>query len=223
MKGLRMRVHTLAWPDVDTRMVNAHESVVRHFGLTASYYRVHMPHGEWMDKVCKDEFETGAEVVCFLEIDCVPTCETIMARAYRWTKENRGILGIAQSANHLDPHHIYAGPAFYMVHREAWQKVGVTFSEQPDCDVAQFFTKVAEGLDLPIRAIYPTHYLYPADEGRWALGNYGYFGRGTHYSGGVFHMFQGRSNNAINTFVDVCGKIVGNTFSTDGWYESAKL
>ena len=223
MKGLRMRVHTLAWPDVDTRMVNAHESVVRHFGLTASYYRVHMPHGEWMDKVCKDEFETGAEVVCFLEIDCVPTCETIMARAYRWTKENRGILGIAQSANHLDPHHIYAGPAFYMVHREAWQKVGVTFSEQPDCDVAQFFTKVAEGLDLPIRAIYPTHYLYPADEGRWSLGNYGYFGRGTHYNGGVFHMFQGRTNNAINTFVDVCDKIVTAHFSTGGWYESTKL
>ena len=223
MKGLRMRVHTLAWPDVDTRMVNAHESVVRHFGLTASYYRVHMPHGEWMDKVCKDEFETGAEVVCFLEIDCVPTCETIMARAYRWTKESRGVLGIAQSANHLDSRHIYAGPAFYMVHREAWQKVGKTFSEQSDCDVAQLFTKSCEGLGVPVRCLYPTHYLYPADEGRWALGNYGYFGRGTHYSGGVFHMFQGRSNNAINTFVDVCGKITGNTFSTQSWYESAKL
>ena len=76
---------------------------------------------------------------------------------------------------------------------------------------------------MPVRCLYPTHYLYPADEGRWALGNYGYFGRGTHYSGGVFHMFQGRSNNAINTFVDVCGKITGNTFSTEGWYESAKL
>ena len=223
MKGLMMRVHTLAWPDVDTRMVNAHESVVRHFGLTASYYRIHMPHGEWMDKVCKDEFETGAEVVCFLEIDCVPTCETIMARAYRWTKESRGVLGIAQSANHLDSRHIYAGPAFYMVHRDAWQKVGKTFSEQSDCDVAQLFTKSCEGLGVPVRCIYPTHYLYPADEGRWALGNYGYFGRGTHYSGGVFHMFQGRSNNAINTFVDVCGKITGNTFSTEGWYESAKL
>ena len=223
MKGLRMRVHTLAWPDVDTRMVNAHEGVVRHFGLTASYYRVHMPHGEWMDKVCKDEFETGAEVVCFLEIDCVPTCETIMARAYRWTKESRGVLGIAQSANHLNSRHIYAGPAFYMVHRDAWKKVGKTFSEQPDCDVAQLFTKSCEGLGVPVRCLYPTHYLYPADEGRWALGNYGYFGRGTHYSGGVFHMFQGRSNNAINTFVDVCGKITGNTFSTEGWYESAKL
>ena len=218
-----MRVHTLAWPDVDTRMVNAHESVVRHFGLTASYYRVHMPHGEWMDKVCKDEFETGSEVVCFLEIDCVPTCETIMARAYRWTKESRGVLGIAQSANHLDSRHIYAGPAFYMVHRDAWKKVGKTFSEQSDCDVAQLFTKSCEGLGVPVRCLYPTHYLYPADEGRWALGNYGYFGRGTHYSGGVFHMFQGRSNNAINTFVDVCGKITGNTFSTEGWYESAKL
>jgi hypothetical protein len=182
-----------------------------------------MPHGEWMDKVCKDEFETGAEVVCFLEIDCVPACETIVARAYRWTKDNRGILGIAQSANHLDPRHIYAGPAFYMVHREAWQKVGKTFSEQPTSDVAQEFTKVAERLGVPIRAVYPTHYLYPADEGRWALGNYGYFGRGTHYNGGVFHMFQGRTNNAINTFVDVCGKITGNTFSTEGWYESAKL
>lgn len=223
MKGLGMRFHTLAWPDVDTRMVNAHESVVRHFGLTASYYRVHMPHGEWMDKVCKDEFETGAEVVCFLEIDCVPTCETIVARAYRWAKESRGVLGIAQSANHLDSRHIYAGPAFYMVHREAWKKVGKTFSEQPDCDVSQLFTKSCEGLGVPVRCLYPTHYLYPADEGRWALGNYGYFGRGTHYSGGVFHMFQGRSNNAINTFVDVCGKITSNTFSTEGWYESAKL
>jgi hypothetical protein len=221
--GEKMRVHTLAWPDVDTRMINAHESVMKHFGISATYYRVHMPHGEWMDKVCKDEFETGAEVVCFLEIDCVPTCETIMARAYRWTKDNRGILGIAQSANHLDPCHIYAGPAFYMVHRDAWQKVGKTFSEQPTSDVAQEFTKVAERLGVRVRCIYPLNYLYPADEGRWVLGNYGYFGRGTHYSGGVFHMFQGRTNNAINTFVDVCDKIVTGHFSTGGWYESAKL
>jgi len=218
-----MRFHTLAWPDVDTRMLNAHESVIRHFGLSVAYYRVHMPHGEWMDKVCKDEFETGAEVVCFLEIDCVPTCETIVARAYRWARENRGILGIAQSANHLDPRHIYAGPAFYMVHREAWKKVGKTFSEQPDCDVAQVITKSAERLGVPVRCLYPTHYLYPADEGRWALGNYGYFGRGTHYSGGVFHMFQGRTNNAIGSFVDICDKIVSNQYSTGGWYESAKL
>jgi len=218
-----MRVHTLAWPDVDTRVINAHESVIKHFGLSACYYRIHMPHGAWMDKVCKDEFETGAEVVCFLEIDCVPTCETIMARTYRWTKENRGVLGIAQSANHLDPRHIYAGPPFLMVHRDAWKKVGVTFSEQPDSDTAQFFTRTAEKLGLPIRCIYPTHYLYPADEGRWALGNYGFFGRGTYYSGGVFHMFQGRTNNAINTFVDVCDKIVTGHFSTGGWYESAKL
>jgi len=36
-------------------------------------------------------------------------------------------------------------------------------------------------------------------------------------------MFQGRTNNAINTFVDVCDKIVTGHFSTGGWYESAKL
>lgn len=218
-----MKFHTLAWPDVDTRMIMAHERVEKYFGYSVNRYRVHMPHGLWMDKVCKDEFESGAEIVCFLEIDCVPVEQEVLMKAYRWVKDKRGILGIAQAANHLDPLHIYAGPAFYMIHREAWKRISYTFGEDNKNDVGQAVTKIAESMAIPVRCLMPTHYLMPPEYDRWRLGNFGYFGRGTHYKHGVFHLFQGRANNAVSTFDDICTKIVNKEFNTNGWFECGSL
>ena len=218
-----MKFHTLAWPNVAQRMLESHGDVVQHWGLDVEYTRERVPHGQWMDGICADVFNSGEKVACFLEIDAVPTVKGLAEKAYAWVVENRGLLGIAQSANHLNPSHIYAGPAFYMIHRDAWDKLGISFSETVQTDVGQNVSLYAEGQRIPIRVLYPSHYLFPPDGERWDLGNYGRYGRGTFYRAGLFHLFQGRMNNAVNVFADICEKIVDNKLTTKGWHECDRL
>ena len=218
-----MKFHTLAWPNVAERMLESHGDVVSHFGLQVDYTRKRIPHGEWMDGICQSVFGEGGEVACFLEIDAVPTVKGMVEKAYNWVVENRGLLGIAQSANHLYAPHIYAAPAFYMIHRDAWEKVGASFSETAKTDVGQYVSMRAENIGVPVRALYPSHYLFLPDGERWNLGNYGRYGRGTFYRAGLFHLFQGRMNNSVNVFADICEKIVDNKFTTKGWHECERL
>lgn len=218
-----MKFHTLAWPNVADRMLESHGDVVNHWGLDVEYTRKRIPHGEWMDGVCTDVFNSGEKVACFLEIDAVPTDKKLVQRAYDWVLENKGILGIAQSSNHLYAPHVYAAPAFFLIHKEAWQKVACSFSETQSTDVGQLVSLHGERLGVPIRAIYPSHYLFPPEGERWDLGNYGKYGRGTFYRPGLFHLFQGRLNNSVNVFADICEKIVDGKFTTKGWHECDRL
>lgn len=219
-----MLFHTLVWPDVDSKMLRAHESVAKHLGYSVKHYSLHMRHGDFMDKVCKEEFESGSEIVCFMDIDCIVTDHELPAKAYRWVKDNRGILGIAQSSNHLDYTHIFAAPAFYMIHRDAWKRISFTFLEDSNNDVAQAITRLAERMGIPVRTLYPTGFLFHPDNEHWRLGNYGVYGRATKFDHGVFHLYQGRMNNAVNTFVDVCNKVIDGTYEKiTSWFECTKL
>lgn len=218
-----MKFHTLAWPNVAQRMLECHDDVAKHWGLNVEYHLRRVPHGEWMDWVCANLFSSGEKIVCFLEVDALPTNKNIVGDCYDWVERTRGVLGIAQTANHLDPTHVYAGPAFYMIHKDAWNYAGVSFSETRSCDVAQLVTRQCEGKRIPVRCLYPSHYLMLPENERWYLGNYGMYGRGTYYRAGLFHLFQGRLNNSVNVFADICEKIVDNKFTTKGWHECERL
>ena len=215
-----LRLHCLAWPNVDPLMLDGHKWVMGLWGLDVEYTIEQRPHGEWMDDVCKSSKDN---VVGFIEIDALPTDGGLVKAAYDWVAGNEGILGIAQSANHLLPNHIYAGPAFYFIHKRAWEKVDCSFSETQDTDVAQLVSIYGERLGIPIRCLYPSHYLFPPEGERWRLGNYGKFGRGTFYRPGLFHLFQGRLNNSVNVFADISEKIVNGEFTTKGWHECERL
>ena len=218
-----MKFHTLAWPNVAQRMLESHDDVAKHWGLDVAYTKERIAHGEWMDGICANIFNTGEKVACFLEIDALPTDKRLAQKAYDWVFENKGILGIAQSANHLYAPHIYAAPAFFLIHKEAWQKVGCSFSETKDTDVGQLVSLHGERLGVPIRALYPSHYLFPPEGERWGLGNYGRYGRGTFYRLGLFHLFQGRLSDSVNIFADISEKIIDGRFTTKGWHECDRL
>ena len=98
-----------------------------------------------------------------------------------------------------------------------------SFSETARTDVGQYVSMRAENVGVPVRALYPSHYLFLPEGERWNLGNYGRYGRGTYYRAGLFHLFQGRMNNSVNVFADICEKIVDNKFTTKGWHECERL
>ncbi len=218
-----LQIHTLAWDNCDPQLLQAHRKVTQHLQIPVCYHIKTVPHGAWIDSV----LETAqTEVVGFLDSDCVPLNREIVLEAAQWAFDHRSFIGIAQCSNHIPPKsHIFAAPAFFFICRAAWVDLGKpSFAENPRSDVAQEVSYRAEEAGLRYRTLYPTRFeLKPRNEDYWYLGNYGIYGIGTVYKGGVYHLYQGRERERTALFIKRCEQIVAGTFSTDGFHECDSL
>lgn len=162
--------------------------------------------------------ESNDDVVGFLDNDCVPTNDSIVKEAVSFAYNNNSFLGTAQVCNHIHPcTHIYASPAFFFIAKSCYKKMGSpSFLENEKCDVAEGVSYQAENQSIAYRVLYPTHFERSSHEGRWRLSNYGSFGIGTTFSGGVYHLHQGRYGMYNDIFIRRCSEIVTGVFSTNG-------
>ncbi len=218
-----LQIHTLAWNNGDPGMLDAHRRVTQHLQIPVCYHIKTMPHGAWIDSV----LETAqTDVVGFLDSDCVPLNRDIVLQSAQWAFDNRSFIGIAQASNHIPPKsHIFAAPAFFFISRTAWLDLGKpSFVESPRSDVAQEVSYRAEEAGLRYRTLYPTHFeREPRDDGFWHLSNYGIYGIGTIFKGGVYHLYQGRNRDHTALFIQRCEQVVAGTFSTTGFHQCDSL
>jgi hypothetical protein len=213
---MKTSIHTLVWnQSVDSMVIESHKKVTNHLGLNVNYYHENSPHGGWINRTLK---ESSDDVVGFFDIDCVPTNKDIVKYAQEYVYTNKTLIGTAQTSNHMGfvaRNHVFAAPAFFFIHREKWFELGCpSFSEADGCDVAQCVTRKAEEAGLRYQCLYPTHWERESSSGAWRLGNYGLYGIGTHYRGGVYHLYESRLNQNIDLFAKRCNEIVSNIFST---------
>ena len=211
---MKVEIHTLAWPNTDVRMLQSHSDVCLHLGVPIAYTLEKVPHGQWMDSILAN---STADVVGFLDIDCVPTNKDVVDKAIQWAAENKSFVGIAQASNHILPKsHIFAAPAFFFIWRETWLEMQrPTFSETPNGDVAENVSYAAEMSEIRYKTLYPTHWTTEPEEGLWHLHTYGLYGIGTHFEGGVYHLYQGRLERNVQLFVNTCKAIIDDCFSTN--------
>ena len=190
---MRVEIHSLAWMTTSPKIIKAHSDVCKHFGLTVNYTVQNIRHGEWMDAVMD---KTDADIVLFLDIDCVPTNKDIVDKAIAWVMQHGTFIGIAQASNHIPPYsHIFAAPAFFAITKKIWDKMSrPTFLETEQSDVAENVSYAAEEKGKPYRALYPVKCREPL----WRLGNYGMYGIGTEFIGGIYHLYQSRMAQNIS-------------------------
>lgn len=197
-------IHVLAWDNVDDRIIEAQRSVLAHFNIDYTLHRKNVDHGAWMD----DIMSTSSDgVVGFLDVDCVPMNNQIVGAAQTYCEKNNSFIGIAQVSNHIPPaSHIYAAPAFFFINAQCWHDLDKpTFRATPNSDVAENVSYAAEAKGLPYRALYPVK----CKEPMWRLGNYGMYGIGTEFIGGIYHLYQSRMSENIKLFERTCEEIVG--------------
>jgi len=211
---MNVEIHTLAWPATHVDMLKSHSDVCRHLGLQVGYSLQQTPHGQWMDNILAN---SAADVVGFLDIDCVPTNRQVVDDAIAYAVENKSFVGIAQASNHIPPKsHIFAAPAFFFIWRKTWKAMQrPTFSETPNSDVAENVSYAAEMAGIRYKTLYPTHWTAIPEEGVWRLHTYGLYGIGTHFEEGVYHLYQGRFEKNVQMFVNRCDDIIKGTFSTE--------
>jgi hypothetical protein len=214
-------IHTLVWDNIASDVVRWHKQLTQHFQLPVVYTHENTPHGAWMDRTLHAASE---DVVGFFDIDCVPTNTAIVDYAVTYANTYRTFLGTAQATNHIghEPRcHIFAAPAFFFIQRAAWHEIGApSFAEAENCDVAQYVSKTAERAGRRYKCLYPTHWENQSTDGAWRLGNYGLYGIGTHYRGGVYHLYQSRYNYNVELFAKRCEEIIAGTFTVDDMHST---
>ena len=215
---MKLETHSLIWPQSDMRLLEAHQRVTSHFALDVQYHVQKVEHGEWMDELM---LSSKADVVGFIDIDCIPLDATVVSESAEWAEAQDSFVGIAQTSNRAaSANHIYAGPAFLFISRSCYKRAKVSFLETSRSDVAEEFSYVAEARDIRFRCLFPTHFEREPREGVWPLASYGYFGIGTIYAERVYHLYQGRFKENRDLFLRRCEDVVNGGLEMNSMYEA---
>jgi len=193
-----MVLHCFYCDNIDEALIGWHKSACFYAGIPVKYHTAsiaeleekgispHAAHGLWMERVLED---SKNKIVGFIDIDCIISSRDWLENYYKQVQENKTILGLAQCANHLASRdQIYAAPAFCLIWREWWNKIGKpSLVADWQYDTAQRLSANAADNEEPITVLMPSHVTRP----KWSLGNNGFYGTGTLYDDHkIFHMFE---------------------------------
>jgi hypothetical protein len=216
---MRVEFNSLHWDNVDRDMLNAHKSVMEHFEIPMNYWSVNMNHGKWMDHVFN---KSDSDVIVILEPDCIPIDKEKLISYIRYAYYNETFVGIAQVSNHIPPKtHIYAAPGMYAMSKKAYIALGSpSFSETHRSDTAEEITYIAESRSMRYRSLMPTHFEREPAEGLWPLASLGYYGIGTVFDNAIYHLYQSRMAENIETFIRRCEEVKRGKLDTSSFYSS---
>jgi hypothetical protein len=136
------------------------------------------------------------DVVCFLDVDCLPYSLKDLEDCYEWVLENKSFIGNAQNIGHTSKRNrVYAAPSMMMVHKQSWLHLNSPDlscsknegDEDSMIDTAQLLTNRAFETGFEYKVLLPIGY----DDSKlvYKLGPYGHYGRGTKYPG-TWHFFR---------------------------------
>ncbi len=188
------------------------------FGILVNYTIEKIEHGAWMSRVLEN---AKSDMICFFDIDCVPIDKENLIYHIQKARFHKSFCGIAQVSNHIPPAtHIYAAPAFFVIHKECWNNIKVSMSAGSDGkrvgDVCELFTYAAEDKRIEFSLLMPEYYYKEPQEGLWNLADKGCYGIGTVFQDTVYHLYQSRFNENVDLFVKHCNMIIeGNLNMSD--------
>lgn len=207
---MKIEFNTMYWDNTPNDIVQSHKTVTEHFGIPVNYYPENTNHGLWMDRVCR---QSNSDIIGFFDSDCVPLNYDKIMECVKYIQQSKSFLGVAQVSNHIPPKsHVYAAPAFYLIHKQCWERLQTSFTETRRSDVGEELTYNAEANGIRYRCLYPDTFESEPTEGLWPLGNYGYYGIGTTFAGTVYHLYQARMGQNIALFKTRCEEVVRGVF-----------
>lgn len=219
---MKVSINTLYFPNSNQEFVDAHKSVMKHFDVKVNYHEMQMHHGMWMDSVIQ---YSNADVVGFLDIDCIPLTANAVNDIVKFVAQNKTIAGGAQATNHIPPmSHIFIAPSCFFIWKPLWQALGnPSFIETSRSDVCEEVCYMAEANGVRMKALYPTYFEREPEEGAWRLHNYGLYGVGTVFGDQFYHLYQSRFKTNVDLFIQRCKEVVDGTFTTNGMHKSTSF
>lgn len=217
--SIKVSINSFYYPGSNPRFVESHKNVMKHFNIPVNYFEQQIHHAQFMESVLTN---SDADVVGFLDIDCIPLSSSAINELISFVVKNKSIAGNVQATNHLYPmSHLFVAPSCFFIWKPLYDAIGrPSFFPTNQSDVAQQVCHVAEQHGVRMKALYPTHFEDEPEEGVWRLHNYGLYGVGTVFDGRFYHLFQSRFQKNVDLFIRRCEDVINGTFSTNGMFES---
>jgi hypothetical protein len=184
------------------------EKIFKHFNLSLNvYFDSNLTHAKFMDFCLKN---IDSDIFIFFDLDCVPLDERIYINIVDELLNDECIIGIEQTANHLDSNFIYAGPACFAITKDLYNKLGgISFDGTNRSDVAQEYTYLCYEKNITVKFIK----LISCKNNKWKLGIDRFFGNGCLYEfkdSKIYHQFQTNIEEQKIDFKQECKKIISN-------------
>lgn len=209
---MNINFYSLSWNNNDPRIIENQKKVLELFNVNINYTFENIDHGTWMDDVINS---SNDQIIGFIDSDCIPTNREIIDFCINYTEQKKSFIGIAQVTNHIPPAtHIYAAPPFLIINRDMWKNIGKpSLKCNSRSDAGEELSYRAEELGITYKTLYPKLFEKLPKEGLpWKLSNYGYFGIGTYFEGGIYHLYQGRYSDNVDLFCLRAEQICYNKF-----------
>lgn len=204
------KVCVLTWYNskIVSDLQKTQELVFNHFNLKINtYFDENLTHAKFMD-YCLKNF--NSDIFIFFDLDCVPLDNRIYENIVDELIKEDTIIGIEQTANHLDSNFIYAGPACFGITKEIYKNLGgVSFDGTHRSDVAQEYTYLSYEKNIPVKFIK----LISSKNSKWKLGSQRFFGNGCYYvfkDSKIYHQFETYIEEQRIDFKNECNKIINN-------------
>jgi len=196
-----MKFHVFYTSEIPNQIVNDHRDCCNKIGIEAVYHqhnhKLHLnqrysDHGEFITTMMANE---TCDVVCFMDIDCLPHNIKQLELAYDWVTENKSFTGNAQNTSHtLLNNYIYAAASMLMIHKFAWETLGrpsltCFIDNDKQIDTAELLTLRAIEAGFHYRLMYPIGYDLKRNGQAWKLSGYGDYCHGTLYPA-TWHYFK---------------------------------
>jgi hypothetical protein len=209
--------HCLYWPRTSSEIHAYQREVLAHFKIAINYTAQEEQHGAWMDRIMA---MSRTDLVIFIDVDCIPVYSDTVEKVLRLALHNQTFAGPAQATNCIaNSAHIFAAPSMLAVCRSYWEAVGrPSFQPFDRGDVAQRLSLIADERRSAYTALFPLAYEREPQEGIWRLGNYGHYGIGTFYAGGIYHLFQGRLTDNISLFRERCRNVIDGNLRYESFH-----
>jgi len=183
-------------------VIQDHQSCCKKLGIKVRYHEspysddfnvIYKAHGQLINHLL--EAAEINEVICMLDIDCLPYSREDLESAYSWAKINESFIGNAQNISHTSyKNRIFAAASMLMIHKKSWLTLGkpdlsyaMSGSDDSLIDTAQSISLAADEVGYPYRVLLPLG--YDDHKSSWQLGPFCSYGRGTTYPG-TWHLFR---------------------------------
>jgi hypothetical protein len=218
-----MKFHTFCTDNIPQNLISQHSSCCKLIGIEVeyhivkydeSYLRRYQQHGEIINWLM---INSNDDVVCFLDLDCLPYDKSVLEKVYEWVESNQSFCGNAQNVGHtLMRNHVFASQSMLMVHKKAYENLGspnmgCSVSEKgiTQIDTSQLLTLRANQSGFSYRLLYPIGYDGPEE---YQLSGYGKYGKGTLYPG-TYHYFA--LSECVNNLPDTWNKRVNQILNSE--------
>ena len=178
-----IKVYTCYQYNISKKIINYQKMVFDNFNLPIEQEYTTLNHPEYLNsKLTSVDFD----IIIFFDIDCIPLKNNIYEYIVNMIYDNNSIIGVEQSANHIDTNFIYAGPACFGITKEVYEKLGKpSFYDNKNFDCGGEITYIARNNGINVKLFNITSSLNK----KWKCGNK-FFGNGTIYDDLLYHQFE---------------------------------